>query len=62
VTAYPKTSTTPTRPGASTLNLVRGQNLSGLASVALGPHEAVWLYNNAGSVDMLVDLAGYFTP
>ncbi|HEY0447599.1 GH25 family lysozyme, partial [Actinophytocola sp.] len=62
VTAYPKTSATPTRPTASNLNLVRGQVLPNLASVALGPNADVWLFNNAGSVGLIADLAGYFAP
>ncbi len=62
VTAYPKTGSTPTRPGASTLNLARGQIVPNLASVALGSGGGIWLFNNAGTIDLIADLAGYFTP
>jgi GH25 family lysozyme M1 (1,4-beta-N-acetylmuramidase) len=62
VTAYPKTTAAPARPGASNLNLVRGQILPNLSSVALGPEADVWLFNNAGTVGLIADLAGYFRP
>ncbi|MCT2582954.1 GH25 family lysozyme [Actinophytocola gossypii] len=61
VTAHPRTSATPARPGASNLNLVRGQTASNLASTSVGPDGEVWLYNNAGTVDLIADVAGYFT-
>ncbi len=62
VTAYPKDGATPTRPGTSTLNLARGGIVPNLASVALGTTGSLWLYNNAGTIDLIADLAGYFTP
>ncbi len=62
VSAYPRTGATPTRPSTSNLNLVRGQVLANLASVALGPGQDVWLFNHAGTVDVIADLAGYFAP
>lgn len=62
VSAYPKTSATPTRPSTSNLNLAKGQILPNLASVALGPNRDVWLFNNAGAIHLIADLAGYFAP
>jgi hypothetical protein len=62
VSAYPKTSATPTRPSTSNLNLAKGQILPNLASVALGPDRDVWLFNNSGSINLIADLAGYFAP
>lgn len=62
VSAYPKTSTTPTRPTTSNLNLTAGQILPNLSSVALGPNRDVWLFNNAGTINLIADLAGYFAP
>jgi GH25 family lysozyme M1 (1,4-beta-N-acetylmuramidase) len=62
VSAYPKTSATPARPTTSNLNLTAGQILPNLSSVALGPNRDVWLFTNAGTVDLIADLAGYFAP
>jgi hypothetical protein len=62
VSAFPKTSATPTRPTTSNLNLTAGQILPNLSSVALGPNRDVWLFNNAGTINLIADLAGYFTP
>jgi GH25 family lysozyme M1 (1,4-beta-N-acetylmuramidase) len=60
VAANPKTATTPARPTTSNLNLAKGQIAAILASVALGPNQDVWLFNNAGSIHVIADLAGYF--
>jgi hypothetical protein len=60
--AYPKTSTTPTRPSTSNVQLAKGQILPNLVSVALGTNRDVWMFNNSGSVDVIADLAGYFAP
>lgn len=62
VSAYPKTAVTPTRPSTSNLNLAQGQILPNLASVALGPDQDVWLFNNSGTINVIADLAGYFAP
>ncbi|MBB4906981.1 GH25 family lysozyme [Actinophytocola algeriensis] len=62
VSAYPKTSATPARPTTSNLNLTAGQILPNLSSVALGPNRDVWLFNNAGTINLIADLAGYFAP
>lgn len=58
----PKTSTTPTRPSTSNVQLAKGQILPNLVSVALGPNRDVWMFNNSGSVGVIADLAGYFAP
>src|SRR6202011_1288730 len=49
-------------PLASNLNLVRGQTSANQAVVALGSGGVVNLHNFSGSVDLVVDLAGYFAP
>lgn len=59
VTAYPDGET---RPLASNLNLVAGDTRPGLVTVALGADRKVDLYNFAGSLDLIVDLAGYYAP
>ncbi|HEX2130037.1 MAG TPA: GH25 family lysozyme [Actinophytocola sp.] len=61
VSAYPKTSATPVRPGSSNLNLPRGRTASNLVSTALGSDAEIWLYNNAGTIHLIADVAGYFT-
>lgn len=58
----PKTSTTPTRPSTSNVQLAKGQILPNLVSVALGPNRDVWMFNNSGTVGVIADLAGYFAP
>ncbi|HEX6357329.1 GH25 family lysozyme [Actinophytocola sp.] len=60
VAVYPKTSTTPPPPGASNLNLVAGQIVPNLVSVAVGSNSDVWLFNRSGSINLVADLAGYF--
>ncbi|WP_461119250.1 RCC1 domain-containing protein [Saccharothrix stipae] len=57
VTAYP---TDTTRPVASNLNLVAGHDTANAAVVALGANARMTLYNNAGSTDLVVDVAGFF--
>ncbi|WP_345033827.1 hypothetical protein [Kutzneria kofuensis] len=59
VTAYPDGAA---RPGASNLNLVAGQTAPNLSIVALGDDGAIQLYNLSGTVDLIVDVAGYFGP
>jgi hypothetical protein len=50
------------RPTASNLNLVAGQTAPNLVTVALGDNATVSLFNNAGSVHLLADVAGYYLP
>ena len=59
LTVYP---TGATRPNASNLNFVAGQTVPNMVVVAVGAGGRVTLFNAAGSVDVLADLAGYFTP
>ena len=64
VTLYPADNPTP--PNASDLNLSSGQTTPNLAIVQLatttgdGDIGAVYLYNSAGNVDSIVDVAGWF--
>jgi alpha-tubulin suppressor-like RCC1 family protein len=59
VTAWPATKP---RPDTSNLNLVAGQTAPNLVTVALGSDRKINLYNNLGSVDLIADLAGFYTP
>ncbi|OLR93135.1 hypothetical protein [Actinokineospora bangkokensis] len=59
VTAWPNGAT---RPTASSLNLVPNQVAPNLVVVPIGTGRTVNLYNLAGSVDVVADLAGYFDP
>jgi alpha-tubulin suppressor-like RCC1 family protein len=59
VTAYP---TGTTRPTASNLNVVAGETRPNQVTVALGANRRLSLYNNNGTVDLLVDLTGFYTP
>ena len=52
------------RPLASNLNWVRGQTVPNLVAVALGTAAQagqVTVYNSAGSVDLIFDVAGYYS-
>jgi hypothetical protein len=62
VSVYPKSRATPTRPSTSNLNLSANQTVPNLVSVSAGPDTEVWLYNDAGSINLIADLAGYFVP
>ncbi|WP_157494729.1 hypothetical protein [Kutzneria sp. 744] len=59
VTAYPADRP---RPDASNLNLVAGRNTPNLVTVALSPDRKVKLTNSYWSVDLIADLAGYYSP
>ena len=59
VTAYPADQT---RPDASNLNLVAGKNTPNLVTVQLSPDRKVKLTNSYWSVDLIADLAGYYSP
>jgi len=59
VTAWP---TGQTRPTASNLNLNARDTRPNLATVALGADRKISLYNLAGTVDVMVDLTGFYTP
>ncbi|HVK22952.1 MAG TPA: hypothetical protein VM677_16465 [Actinokineospora sp.] len=57
VTAWPYGSN---RPATSNLNLVSGQTAANMGITGLGPDKAIQAYNNAGYVDLIIDMAGYF--
>src|SRR5438477_313664 len=57
ITVYPPGAT---RPLASNLNVVTGQTIPNLVVVKLSDTGQVTLYNNAGTVDLIVDVSGYF--
>ncbi|MGE0729049.1 MAG: hypothetical protein AB7Q92_13460 [Acidimicrobiia bacterium] len=59
VTAYPDTQATP--PLASNLNVVAGQTAAVLTLVGYGSGGRINVFNAAGSTDVIVDLAGWFT-
>jgi len=49
-----------TRPLASNLNYVPGDIVPNLVQVGIGSNGSVSLFNNAGSVQLVADLTGYF--
>jgi len=57
VTVYPAGAS---RPTASNLNMGPGQTVPNLVVVQLGAGGAVDLYNRAGTVDLIADVAGYW--
>jgi alpha-tubulin suppressor-like RCC1 family protein len=59
LTAFP---TGAALPNSSNLNLVAGQTAANLVTVALGPGRQVDVFNKNGTVDFLMDVAGYFAP
>jgi alpha-tubulin suppressor-like RCC1 family protein len=59
VTVYPAAQA---RPTASSLNLAPGDTRPNQVTVSLGANRSVSLFNNAGSVHLLADLAGYYAP
>jgi hypothetical protein len=50
-----------TRPGGQQVNVAAGDNLSNTAVVEVGSNGKLNLYNNAGNIDVIVDVMGYFT-
>jgi hypothetical protein len=48
------------RPLASNLNVVDGQTIPNLVFAQVGANRKVSIYNNAGSVDLVVDVQGWF--
>ncbi|GAB2999335.1 hypothetical protein [Saccharothrix stipae] len=59
VTAWPSGSD---RPTASSLNVPAGRTTPNGVTVALGADRRVNLYNNAGFLNLVVDIAGYYLP
>ncbi|MEZ0064310.1 N-acetyl-anhydromuramyl-L-alanine amidase AmpD [Streptacidiphilus sp. MAP12-20] len=58
LTVYPGQTT---MPGVSNLNFSPAQTISNLVVVPVGSDGKVRLYNQAGTVQIIADLAGYFT-
>jgi hypothetical protein len=58
VTAYPHGAS---RPGVSNLNLPAGDTRPNLVTVKVGADRKVDLYNAAGSIHLLADLAGHYS-
>jgi hypothetical protein len=58
LTIYPEGTT---RPLASNLNWVAGQTIPNLVTVKLGTGGGITIYNAAGSVDVVLDLAGFYS-
>ncbi|MGB3441766.1 MAG: hypothetical protein WBA97_23725 [Actinophytocola sp.] len=59
LTAWPAGTT---RPVASNANIAQGQANPNLATVALGTGRRISVYNHAGTIDVMVDLAGFYSP
>ena len=57
LTIYPSSAT---RPLASDLNFVQGETRANLVLVQLSPQGTVIMYNNLGSVDVIVDVEAWF--
>lgn len=50
------------RPTSSNLNFDAGQTIPNLVTTRLGPDGKVSIFNASGSVDVIVDVVGYFDP
>ena len=59
VTAYPDGTTRPAE--GSNLNFTKGETIPNLVTVPVGSDGKVDLFNNAGSVNLVADLQGYYT-
>jgi hypothetical protein len=59
LTLYPSGAS---QPAASNLNFLKGTNAANLAVVALGTGGQVVIFNAAGTVNVVVDVEGYFAP
>jgi subtilisin family serine protease len=59
VTVFPSGGS-PRPDPASNLNFVAGQTVPNLTMVAIGGNQKVSFYNNAGSVDLIADVVGWF--
>jgi peptidoglycan hydrolase-like protein with peptidoglycan-binding domain len=58
VTAWPSGATMPT---ASNINVVPGQTVPNMVTVGLGTGGHISLFNFAGTADLVVDIAGWYT-
>ncbi len=62
LTAYPApTSGTPSPPTAANVNFSKGQVIGNRVIVAVGAGGRIEIYNHTGTVDVDVDLYGYYT-
>lgn len=52
----------PSRYGVSNLNPVPGQDRANQVIVPLGPDGSINVYNHAGSIDIALDVFGYYSP
>jgi hypothetical protein len=59
ITVYPGGGSSG-RPSASDLNDPAGQTVTNLVVVGVGPDGTIDLYNNLGSVNLIVDVLGYY--
>lgn len=59
IRAYPSGSGV---PGASNLNAGAGQTVPNLVTVRIGDGGRISLYNSGGTVHLIADIAGYYTP
>lgn len=62
VRVYPTPVVLSAVPVVSSLNLVRGVTRANLVTVPVGNNGRVRLRNNSGSLHLLADLAGYYSP
>lgn len=59
LTLYP---TGATRPETSTINWLSSSAVANAATIELSDDHSMTVYNDAGSVDVIVDLIGFFAP
>jgi hypothetical protein len=50
------------QPLASNLNFTPGEDIPNLVTVKLSASGQVKIYNNAGSVDVVADVVGWYAP
>ena len=49
-------------PTVSNINFESGQTIANLQTLVLGSNDSVLIYNPSGSVDVIIDVEGYFVP
>ncbi|MEQ1703633.1 MAG: collagen-like protein [Ilumatobacteraceae bacterium] len=59
LTLFPKGAT---RPTTSTINWLSTAAVGNAATVQLGTDHSISVYNDAGTVDVIIDLIGYYAP
>lgn len=62
IRVYPTPSAPSAAPTVSNLNLARGLTRANLVTVKIGAGGKVRLRNNSGTVDLVADLAGFYSP